>query len=113
MKAWPDVLQINRAFFPLPNRFTAHVNVHTSGQSEGHDERWRHEEIGANALMNTRFEVAIAAQHGGRDHVVLGDGIFNLRGERAGIADARRATIADEIEPELVQVRLQSGLVEI
>ena len=33
--------------------------------------------------------------------------------QRAGIADARRATVADEVEAELVEIRLQAGLVQI
>ena len=33
--------------------------------------------------------------------------------ERAGVADAGRAAVADDVEPELVEIFLQAGLVQI
>ena len=45
----------------------------------------------------------------GRDEVVLGDGLLDAGVERAGVADAGRAAVADEVEAELVEVRLQAG----
>ena len=33
--------------------------------------------------------------------------------ERPGIADASRATVADDVEPELIEIRLQSGFLKI
>ena len=45
--------------------------------------------------------------------IVFNDGLLDRRRERTGIADARRATVTDEIEAELVEIRLQTGLVQI
>ncbi len=41
------------------------------------------------------------------------DGLLDRRGQRAGVADAGGAAVADQVEAELVQVGLQAGLVQI
>ena len=40
-------------------------------------------------------------------------GLLDVRVERAGVADARRAAVADEVEAELVEVRREAGLLEV
>ena len=83
------------------------------GERKRDDQRRRHEEIRLDVLVDARLEVAVAGQHRRGDEIVFDDGLLDRRGERAGIADARGAAVADEIEAELVEIRLQSGLVQI
>src|SRR4029078_4032706 len=45
------------------------------------------------------------------DHREVGlvDGLADLGDEGAGVADARRTAVADEVDPELVEVRRETG----
>ena len=63
--------------------------------------------------MHARLEIAVAGEHAGGDEIVFGDRLLDGRVERAGIADAGRAAVADDLEAELVEVGLQAGLVEV
>ena len=63
--------------------------------------------------MDPRLEIAVAGKHGGGDQVVFDDGVLDGRGQRAGVADARRAAVTDKIETKLVEIRLQAGLVQV
>src|SRR5262245_5436899 len=63
--------------------------------------------------MYAGLEVAVARQDARRDQVVGYDLLFDLRVERAGVADTARTSISDHIEAELVEIRLQSGLRQI
>ena len=108
----PNVLEINvLAVFAFAERFFAQVNIHAAGEREGDDQRRGHQEIRFDALMHAGFEIAIAGKDRGGDKIVFGNGFINRRGQRAGIANAGGAAVADEIEAELVEVWLQAGLV--
>ncbi len=63
--------------------------------------------------MDARLEIAVAGKHRRGDQIIFDDGILNCRMQRAGIADAGRAAVTDQIEAEFVQIRLQAGLVQI
>src|SRR5438034_11554713 len=63
--------------------------------------------------MDARFEVAIARKDRCSDEIELVDCLLDVGMERARVADASRATVADEIESELVEIFLQSGFVEV
>ena len=63
--------------------------------------------------MNACLEVAVAREDSGGDKVVFDDGAFDLGCERAGVADAGRAAVADDLEAELVEVRLEVGGLEV
>ena len=94
----------------LPIGSLRQIDIDASGQREGDDQRRRHQEVRFDVLMHARFEIAIAGKHGGRDEIVIVDRLLDLRMERPGIADAGRATVTDEIESELIEICLQSGL---
>ncbi len=110
----PNVLEINiLAVFAFAERFVGHVDIDAAGEREGDDQRRRHEEIGLDALMHARFEIAVAGQHRGGDEVVLADGFVDGCRQRTRIADAGGATVADEVETELIEIFLQAGFFEI
>src|SRR6185437_1263666 len=56
------------------------------------------------------FEVPVAREHRDRGEVVLLDGRGDLVRERAGVADAGGAAVADQVVAQLLQVRPQVGL---
>ena len=112
LQGGPDVLEKDfAAVLALANRFFAQVNVHPARQGKGDHERRRHEEVGLDALVNARFEIAIARKDRGGDEIVFANRFVNGCRERTGIADAGGATVADEVEAELVQVGLQARFV--
>jgi hypothetical protein len=89
------------------------VDVHVARQRIGHNQRRRGEVVGAHIGADPALEVAVARQDRGRDQVALGDGLGNLRLERAGVADAGGAAIAHEVEADGVEIFLQIGGLEI
>ena len=54
--------------------------------------------------MNAALEIAVSAQHGNGDQAVVLDGRADVLFERAAVADARGAAVADELEAELVEI---------
>ena len=110
----PEVLEENVcAVFVFANRFAVHVNVHAARERERDDEWRRHEKIRLDVLVNARLEIAVAGQHRRGDEIVFHDRVFDGWMQWAGIADTRCAAVADEIEAELVEIRLQTGLGQI
>src|SRR3546814_20157553 len=50
------------------------------------------------------FEITVAREHRGHGQVVLGDALGHRFVQRAGVADAGGAAVADHVEAELLQV---------
>ena len=63
--------------------------------------------------MDPALEVAVAREHGRDDQVVRLDRLGDRRVERPGVADARRAAVARQREPERLERRHQPGRLEI
>ena len=89
------------------------VDVHRPGEGVGDDQRGRRQVVGADVGVDPALEVAVAAEHGDGDQVVAVDLFGDRRGQGAGVADAGRAAVADQVEPELVEVRVEPGVAEI
>ena len=94
------------AGFVFADWLFAKIDIHPPGKRERDYQRRRHQEIGFDVLVHPRFEIAVTRKHGRRDQIVIVDRLFDFRMERAGISDAGRAAVADEIEPELVEIFL-------
>ena len=110
----PKVFQIDvMAVGCLPDWRGREVLRHRALQRIGHHQRRRREEVRANVGRNAAFEIAIARQDRGGNDVVVVDSLADRFGERAAVADAGRAAIADEIEADRVEMRLQPGLDQI
>src|SRR6184192_1724760 len=74
----PDFAQKDLfAIFAFANGIFAQIDVHPPGESESHHERWRHEEIRLDALMDAGFEIAIAGKDGGGNEIVFRNGIID------------------------------------
>ena len=114
LKGGPDVAQEYRlAVLALAQGFMAEVDVNPAGDRKCDHQRRRHEKVGLDALVHPRLEVAVARQHRGRHEIVLHHGVFDRRMQRARVANARGASVADRLESELVEIRRQTGLVEV
>ena len=106
----PDVTEEDVvAVLVLAERVLEQVDVHRPGQRVGDDQRRRREVVHLHVGVDPALEVAVARQHRGDREVGLVDRGRDLGDERAGVADAGRAAVADEVEAELVEVRRQAG----
>ena len=76
------------------------VHIHGAGERIRHHERRRSEEVHLHFRMHAAFEVAIAGEHRGGDDIAGLDARGNFRLQRAGIADAGGAAVADDIEAD-------------
>ena len=95
------------------NRVVLQIDIHAAGQRIGHHQRRRSQIVRAHQRIDAALEVAIAAQHRRDDQLAflhrLGDGL----GQRPAVADAGGASVADQIELQLLQIRCQAGVVQI
>ena len=79
------------------------VDVDAAGEGVGDDQRRRGEIVGLDLRVDAALEVAVAAEHGGDDEVVRLDGLGDGVGQRAAVADAGGAAVADQVEAELLR----------
>ena len=110
----PDVLEEDLlALLVEAERLLEEIGIHRARERIGDDERRRRQIVRSHVGVDAAFEVTIARQHRGGDQILVVDRLGDLGRERAGIADARGAAETDQVVTELVQVLLQTGLVEI
>src|SRR5262249_28739564 len=113
-QARPQLLQVNLlTVFATTDRLSREINVNSTCQGKGYDQRRTHQEVCFDILVDSSLEVPVSAQNTRNDEIVLSDQLFKVRIEWTRIADAGRATIADQVEPKLIQIRLQTGFLEI
>src|SRR5216683_1645319 len=106
----PYVAQKNiAAILSFAARLLRHIDVYPAGEGKSHNQRRTHQESRLDALVHARFEIALAAEHTGADQIVLVQNLFDAWIERAAVADACGASIADQIEAKFVQVWLKPG----
>ena len=96
-----------------PSGSVEQVDVHPARECVGDHERRRGEVVRLHLGVDPGLEVAVAREHGADDEVALGDGDGDRLRQRAGVADARRAAVADGVEAELLEVRRQPGAVVV
>ena len=64
----------------LPSGIVDDVDVHAAGERVGDDERRRGEIIGAAESVDAAFEIAIAAEDGDGDEIIVLDRLANRLG---------------------------------
>ena len=94
-------------------RLGLEVEVHGPGQRVGDHQRRRRQVVHLHVGVDAALEVPVTRQHRGHRKVVVVDGLRDLLGQRAGVADAGGAAVADQVEAELLQIRPQAGLVVV
>ena len=110
----PDIAEIDGlAGFVVAERFVDDVEIHASGKRVGDDQRRRGEIIRAAERIDAAFEIAIAAEHRDGDEIIVLDGFADRFGERAAVADAGGAAVADEIEAERIEIGPQAGFFDV
>src|SRR5690606_29948957 len=110
----PDVAQVDVvAVAVLAQRLGGQVDVDRAGDGVGHHQRRRGEVVHLHFRVHAALEVAVARQHRGDCEVVLGNALGHGLGQRAGVADARGAAVADHVEAEGLKVGQYAGLLQV
>ena len=63
--------------------------------------------------MDARLEIAVPGKNGRSHKIVFRNRLFDLGMERAGIADAGRAAVANDVEAEPIELILEAGLLQV
>ena len=110
----PDVLEVDRlAVLAGAQRLGGDVGQHRARQRVGHHQRRRGQVVGLDLGVDATLEVAVAREHRRHHELAVGDRLGDRVRQRAGIADAGGAAIADQVEADLVERALQVGLGQI
>ena len=110
----PDVAQIDgRAGAIFPQRFVVQIHVNPAGQRVGHDERRRGEVIRPHQRMHAAFKVPVAGEHRRGHKLVFSDRLGHFFRQRPAVADAGGASVADQVEVNLLQLLKQPGGLQI
>src|SRR2546423_15515962 len=64
-------------------------------------------------LMHTRYKIPVSRKNQSCDDIIFVNDLLDVWMQRPRVADASRATVADEIESELVEICLESGLFQV
>ena len=99
LRGGPDFAQIDRlAGFARAEWLGGEIQIHAAGEGVGNNERRRREIVGANERVDAAFKIAIAAEDGDGEEIIFLDGGADGVRQRAAVADAGGAAVADEIE---------------
>src|SRR5260370_33443619 len=101
------------ALFALANRLDVGIEVHRTRQRVRDDERRRRQVVETHDRVNTALEIAVAAQDRANDQISLLDRPGDRFGDRTAIADTSRASVADQVEPQLFEIRREPGALAI
>ena len=102
---WPSL--------PVPSGSVVMSTRHLAQQRIGHDQRRRGQIVGAHVGMHAALEIAVAGEHRGGDQLVVLDRVGDRVVQRAGVADAGGAAVADRLKPSASRSGGQAGLVQI
>ena len=97
----------------MPSGVLGDVDLHRAGEGVRDDQRRGRQVVHLDVGVDPALEVAVAGEHRGDGQVVVVDRLGDLLRQRAGVADAGGAAVADEVEADLVEVRGQARLVEV
>ena len=105
----PDLGEHHRlAVAAVPSGSLREVDVGRAGERVGHDQRRRGQVVGLHVGVDAALEVAVAREHGRGHELAVVHGLVTALGQRAAVADAGRAAVADDVEAEAFEV-LRSG----
>ena len=102
--AWPNIFQEDRLpIRPRADGVLGKIDVDAASQGIGDHQRGRGKVVGADLGMDTTFKIAVARQNRRNHQAALLDTFGNRSGQRAGVAYASGATVADQVEFEFVK----------
>ena len=100
----PDIAQVNRRTIRADaERLAFNVNIDRPRDRISDHQRRRREIIEAHDRIDPPFKVAIAAQDRARHQIALLHRTRDIFGDRSAVADTRRASVADQIEVQLLE----------
>ena len=97
----------------LPRASTSKSKSMVPARRVGDDQRRRGQVVHLHVGGDATLEVAVAREHRGDRQIVVVDGLRDLLGQRAGVADAGGAAEAAHEEAQLLEVRPQAGLLVV
>ena len=110
----PQVFEEHRfAVFVVADGVGVRVFQYGAGERKRDHQRRAHQEVGFQALVDARFEVAVAGENRCGDQVVFDHGVFEVLVQRSGQTHTGGATVSDDMEAELLKVGQQAGLFQI
>ncbi len=112
--ARPDIAQIHR--LPIAaraQRLGGQVDVGGAGDGIGDDQRRAGQVIHFDFRVHAPFEVAVARQHRSHHQVASGDACTDFGRQRARVADAGGAAVADHVEADLLQLGQHAGFFQV
>src|SRR6188474_3908329 len=110
----PDVAEKDRlAVGARTQRLALQVDVHRSRERIGHYQRRRGQVIHPDLGMDATLEVAVPGEHRHSNDVTRAHRLGDLGTQRPGIADARGAAIAHDVEADPFEIGEQPGLAQI
>ena len=110
----PDVLEEDGRAAPVrPERLGREVLVHLARERVRDDERRRGEVVHLDLRVDAALEVAVAREDARDDEVARAHGLGDGVRQRARVADARRAAVADEVEADGLEVGHEPGVPQV
>jgi len=110
----PDVLEEDGRAAPVrAERLVREVPVHLARERVRDDERRRGEVVHLDQRVDAPLEVAVAREDARDDEVARAHGLGHRLGQRARVADARRAAVADEVEAEGLEVGHEPRVLQV
>ena len=94
-------------------RLRREVDVGRAGERVGDDEGRRGEVVRLHVRVHAALEVAVAGEHGGGHELAVVHRLRHLGRQRAAVADAGRAAVADDVEAEGLEVGQQARLAQV
>src|SRR5882724_9097496 len=113
-KSRPEIAK--ESFFAvlvLAKRIAGKIDVNSAGEGKGDNQRGRHQKIRFDMLMHAGFKIPISRKSRSCNQIVFVDRLLDVWMQRPRVADASGATVTDEIESELVEICLESGLFQV
>src|SRR5260370_36500606 len=89
------------------------IDVNSAGEGKGNNQRGRHQKIRFDMLMHAGFKIPISRKNRSCNQIVFVDRLLDVWMQRPRVADASRATVANKIESELVEICLESGRFQV
>ena len=110
----PDVAEKHGLAIPArAERFMIHVDIGGTGQRVSHHQRRARQPIRLHERIDAALEITIAGEHGCGHEIAIRHGLGDGIGQRARIADAGGAAVADGLEAEGIEVLVEARSLEI
>ena len=114
LRRWPNFTQVDGLSRRIRSQWLARqIQIHCSSQCVRHYQRWRSQIVRSHQRMNAPLEIAIAAQHCHRNHIIFLDRRPNRFRQRSAVTNARRASIANQVKFQFVQILRKASLQQI